>query len=132
MNIETGRLDRTFAALAHPTRRAILSQLAQQGSASVTELAAPFDVSLMAISKHLKVLTEAELVRREKDGRVQRCSFDPEPIAAASDWIETHRRFWNQQLDALAAYLENPNVAPSLPDDGASESEPTQQEGESR
>ena len=99
-------LDRTFAALAHPTRRAILTRLATRGSASVTELAQPFDVSLMAVSKHIKVLADAELVRREKDGRVRRCSFDPRSIAVASDWIETHRRFWTQQLDSLAAYLE--------------------------
>ena len=101
-----GGLDKTFSALAHPTRRAILTRLAQRGSASVTDLATPFDVSLMAISKHVKVLAEAGLVRREKDGRVHRCSFDPEPIDAARDWIEDHRRFWTQQLDALAAYLE--------------------------
>ena len=99
-------LDRTFSALAHPIRRAILTRLAKGESASVSELAQPFDVSLMAISKHLKVMEEAGLIRREKDGRVQRCSFDPASIAYASDWIETHRRYWEQQLDSLAAYLE--------------------------
>ncbi|NKB89154.1 MAG: metalloregulator ArsR/SmtB family transcription factor [Acidobacteria bacterium] len=99
-------LDRTFAALAHPIRRSILSRLAQTGTASVTELAEPFDVSLMAISKHLKVLTGAKLVRREKDGRVQRCSFSPESMLEASDWIERHREFWNQQFDQLVDYLE--------------------------
>lgn len=99
-------LDRTFAALAHPTRRAILTRLATSGSASVTELAEPFEVSLMAISKHLKVMEEAGLIRREKDGRVHRCSFDPSSIDTASRWIEMHRRFWTEQLDSLAAYLE--------------------------
>jgi DNA-binding transcriptional ArsR family regulator len=99
-------LDRTFAALAHPTRRAILTRLASEGVASVGQLAEPFEVSLMAISKHLKVMEEAGLIRREKDGRVLRCSFDPHSIDAASDWIETHRTFWTQQLDSLAAYLE--------------------------
>lgn len=99
-------LDRTFAALAHPTRRAMLTRLASEGSASVSELAKPFDVSLMAISKHLKVMEGAGLIRRRKDGRVQRCSFDPDAIDAASGWIEAHRKFWTQQLDSLATYLE--------------------------
>lgn len=102
------KLDRTFGALAHPIRRAILTRLARDGSASVSDLAEPFDVSLMAVSKHLKVLEGAGLIRRRKDGRVHRCSFDPESIAAASDWIETHHRFWTQQLDSLAAYLDAP------------------------
>ena len=102
------KLDRTFAALAHPTRRAILTRLATAGSASVSDLAEPFDVSLMAISKHLKVMGEAGLIRREKDGRVRRCTFDPGSIDDASDWIETHRRYWTQQLDSLAAFLEDP------------------------
>lgn len=101
-------LDKTFAALAHPIRRAILTRLARDGSASVSDLAAPFDVSLMAVSKHLKVMDEAGLVRREKDGRVQRCSFDPEAMDVAKDWIEHHREYWTQQLDSLAAYLEAP------------------------
>jgi DNA-binding transcriptional ArsR family regulator len=102
------RLDRTFAALAHPTRRAILTRLAREGSASVSDLAEPFDVSLMAVSKHLKVMDEAGLIRREKDGRVQWCSYEPRAMDAARDWIERHRRFWSQQLDSLAAYLEGP------------------------
>jgi DNA-binding transcriptional ArsR family regulator len=99
-------LDRTFGALAHPIRRAILTRLARDGSASVSDLAEPFDVTLMAVSKHLRVMEEAGLIHREKDGRVHRCSFDPSAIAEASDWIEKHRRFWTQQLDSLAAYLE--------------------------
>lgn len=101
-------LDKTFAALAHPIRRAILTRLAREGSASVTDVAEPFDVSLMAVSKHLKVLDEAGLVRREKDGRVHRCSFDPEAMNPARDWIATHRAFWTERLDSLAAYLEAP------------------------
>lgn len=102
-------LDRTFSALAHPIRRAILTRLARDGSASVSDLAEPFDVSLMAVSKHLKVMDEAGLVRREKDGRVHRCSFDPEAMDVAKDWIEHHRRYWTRQLDSLAAYLEAPD-----------------------
>jgi len=103
-------LDRTFAALAHPTRRQILTRLATDGSASVSELAEPFDVSLMAISKHLKVMEGAGLIRREKDGRVHRCSFDPGSITAANRWIEWHRRYWTGQMDSLAAYLEGSSV----------------------
>jgi DNA-binding transcriptional ArsR family regulator len=102
-------LDKTFAALAHPIRRAILTRLAQEPGASVTDLAEPFAVSLMAVSKHLKVLDEAGLIRREKDGRVHRCSFEPEAMDVARDWIEIHRTFWTQQLDSLAAYLEKPH-----------------------
>jgi DNA-binding transcriptional ArsR family regulator len=99
-------LDRTFAALAHPMRRAILSRLARDGHASVTELAEPFDVTLMAVSKHHKVMEEAGLIRRERDGRVHRCSYDPTTMDAAVDWLETHRTYWTQQLDSLTAYLE--------------------------
>ncbi|MDH3424824.1 MAG: hypothetical protein OEN00_17630, partial [Gemmatimonadota bacterium] len=75
-------------------------------------LAGPFDVSLMAVSKHLKVMDEAGLIRREKDGRVHRCSYDPESMDMARDWIEEHRAFWTQQLDSLAAYLEAPDRPP--------------------
>lgn len=122
------RLDRTFAALAHPIRRAILTRLARGEEASVSELAEPFAVSLMAISKHLKVLEEAELVRREKDGRVQRCSFDPQGMRDAGEWIERHRRFWNRQLDALAAFLEEgvggPGAEPASPESPTPGTEP--------
>ena len=106
-------LDKTFGALAHPIRRAILTRLAQGEVASVSELAEPFDVSLMAISKHLRVLTDAGLVRRQKDGRVQSCRYDPATMAVASDWIEVHRRYWSQQLDSLARYVEGTQGANS-------------------
>lgn len=98
-------LDRTFSALAHPMRRSMLTRLARDGSASISELAEPFDVSLMAVSKHVKVMERAGLVQRERDGRVQRCTFDPEPIESARRWIDRHRDFWQGQLDALAQYL---------------------------
>ena len=100
-------LDRTFAALAHPIRRSILTRLAQEGPASVGELAEPFEVSLMAISKHLKVMEGAGLVMRRKDGRVHRIRMDPQPMQKASEWIEEHRVFWEEQLDGLARYLES-------------------------
>jgi DNA-binding transcriptional ArsR family regulator len=99
-------LDRTFHALAHPTRRAILTRLARGGAASVGDLAEPFDVTLMAVSKHLTVMEEAGLIRREKDGRVHRCSYQPGNLEVALDWIELHRRYWERQLDALASWFE--------------------------
>jgi len=116
-----GKLDRTFAALAHPIRRAILTRLASEGSASVSDLAEPFDVSLMAVSKHLKVMGEAGLIRRERDGRVRRCFFDPDSIDIVSDWIEAHRKFWTQQLDSLAAFVETAGTHKAghqLPEEG--------------
>jgi DNA-binding transcriptional ArsR family regulator len=99
-------LDATFGALSDPTRRAILARLAR-GEATVTELAAPFDVSLPAVSKHLRVLESAGLLRREIDGRIHRCRLAPRPMKDAAAWIETYRVFWEGQLDALANYLES-------------------------
>jgi DNA-binding transcriptional ArsR family regulator len=99
-------LDATFGALADPTRRAILARLAL-GEATVTELAKPFDVSLPAVSKHLRVLESAGLLRREIDGRIHRCSLAPAPMKDAAAWIATYRAFWEAQLDALANYLES-------------------------
>ncbi|HEY8133581.1 MAG TPA: metalloregulator ArsR/SmtB family transcription factor [Thermoanaerobaculia bacterium] len=98
-------LDTTFAALADPTRRAILAQLAL-GMSTVTQLAEPFDISLPAVSKHLRVLEDAGLLVRQKDGRVHRCTLDPGPMTRAAEWIGEMRRFWESQFDALAAYLE--------------------------
>ena len=112
VRVSDDHLDRTFAALAHPIRRAILTRLAREGSAGVTDLAAPFDVSLMAVSKHLKVMEQAGLIEREKDGRVHRCTFAPGAISEANAWIEMHRTFWTQQLDALASYLESADESP--------------------
>jgi DNA-binding transcriptional ArsR family regulator len=97
-------LDTTFAALAHPARRAMLARLAG-GEATVTELASPFDVSLPAISRHLRVLERAQLIRRERDGRIHRMRLRPEALQDASAWIEKHRAFWEAQLDALETFL---------------------------
>jgi len=97
-------LDSTFAALAHPARRAMLARLAS-GEATVTELASPFDVSLPAISRHLRVLERARLIRRERDGRIHRLRLRPEALQDASAWIEKHRAFWEAQLDALETFL---------------------------
>ena len=98
-------LDVTFGALADRTRRAILEQLAS-GDSSVTRLAAPFNVSLPAISKHLRVLERAGLLTQERDGRVRRCRLDASPMKGAADWIARYRRFWEDQLDSLASYLD--------------------------
>lgn len=98
-------LDATFGALADPTRRAILARLAR-GEARMRELAEPFRMSLPAVSKHLKVLEKAGLVRRRRSGRVHRFTVDPTHIESARSWIESHQKFWEQQLDALDAYLK--------------------------
>ncbi len=100
----TDPLSRTFAALADPTRRAILARLAQ-GSASVGELAAPFDMSLAAVSKHLRVLEQAGLITRGRDAQYRPASLDARPLAAASAWIGDYRRFWTDSFDALGHYL---------------------------
>lgn len=98
------QLDATFSALADPTRRAIVARLAS-GSATVNELAAPFDISLPAISRHLKVLEGAQLISREIEGQKRRCHLRPETLQQAEDWIEHHRRFWSESLDKLETYL---------------------------
>ena len=99
-------LDRTLAALADPTRRAIVARLTD-GDARVTEVAAPFAMSLNAVSKHLKVLEGAGLVRREVRGREHWLSFDGAPLTAASDWIDYYRSFWEGRLESLAQFLRD-------------------------
>src|SRR5262245_17533082 len=97
-------LSRTFAALADPTRRAILARLAL-GETSVTELAQPFDMSLPAVSKHLKVLERAGLISRGREAQWRPCRLDAGPLSDAAGWLEDYRRFWEESLDRLAAYL---------------------------
>lgn len=99
-------LDAVFRALAHPTRRALIEQLAA-GPRSVGELAEPHDVSLAAISKHLNVLEDAGLLEVERDGRVRRCQLDAAPLSAAFGWLTRYRVFWEDRLDELAIHLEN-------------------------
>jgi DNA-binding transcriptional ArsR family regulator len=106
VNNQTETLNATFAALADPTRRAILTRLSQ-GESSVSALAEPFQVSLPAISKQLRVLERAGLLVQEKDGRVRRCRLEAGPMKQAVDWISQYRRFWDQQLEPLASYLED-------------------------
>lgn len=97
-------LDATFSALADPTRRAILARLAT-GEASVTELARPFSISLPAISKHLRVLEEAGLLEREKQGRVHRCRMVVGPLHDAAEWLLFYRRLWESTFDSLATFF---------------------------
>jgi DNA-binding transcriptional ArsR family regulator len=115
-------LDRTFAALADPTRRALLAQLSERESISVSELAKPFSMSLPAVMKHLDVLSDAGLVVREKTGRTVACRLHAEPMRAATDWLNRYQRFWSEQLDNLAAYLEEDACLPSPPSSRASPS----------
>lgn len=97
-------LDDTMLALADPTRRAILKRLAR-GEARVTEIAAPFAMSLNSVSKHIRVLERARLVTRRRDGREHFLSFNPKPLDEAALWIERQRSFWNARLDALERAL---------------------------
>ncbi len=103
-------LDATFAALADPTRRAILARLAS-GAASVSELAEPFEMSQPAISKHLKVLERAGLISRGKDAQRRPCQLEAAPLAAASEWLEGYRRFWQVRFERLEALLDEMKTA---------------------
>lgn len=105
MMMEEEALDITFHALADPTRRAILAQLAR-GESNVSDLARPFPTTLAAISKHLKVLERAGLIRRERRGRVHALRLEIAPLRAAGGWIEQYQRFWRAQLSALDLYLK--------------------------
>jgi DNA-binding transcriptional ArsR family regulator len=98
-------LTETFAALADPTRRAILARLAS-GEASVTELAEPFKMSLPAVSKHLKVLERAGLIARSREAQWRPCRLEARPLKGAVDWLEQYRRFWEESLDRLGDYLK--------------------------
>ncbi|MGH2572989.1 MAG: ArsR/SmtB family transcription factor [Actinomycetota bacterium] len=101
----TDRLDRTFGALADPTRRAILARLAA-GEASVTELAEPFDISLPAISKHLKVLERAGLIARGRERQWRPARLEVGPLKEVAEWTQAYRRFWEESYDRLDEYLD--------------------------
>lgn len=102
--LQAEALGRTFAALADPTRRAILVRLSQS-DASIRELAEPFPMSFAAVSKHVRVLEQAHLIRRQVRGREHRCSLSPEPLRDAASWIEHYRGFWERRLEALDTLL---------------------------
>ena len=103
------RLDATFAALADPTRRAILARLAR-GECTVTELAAPFAMTMPAISKHLRVLERAGLVTRRREAQLRPCRLEAAPLKEVAEWAERYRAIWEGRLDRLESYLENLNV----------------------
>ncbi len=105
VSIKAEHLDAAFAALADPTRRSILARLAS-GEASVQELAEPFDMSLPAVSKHLKVLERAGLISRARDAQRRPCRLEGERLREVSEWVEGYRIFWEQSFDRLDAYLQ--------------------------
>ncbi len=103
---EAEKLDRAFAALADPTRRAILGRLAI-GEAGVTELAEPFEMSLPAVSKHLKVLERAGLITRSREAQWRYCRLEPAPLKRVADWVGEYKRFWDESYERLDEYLED-------------------------
>jgi DNA-binding transcriptional ArsR family regulator len=110
-------LDRTFAALSDPTRRALLARLIEQDGLSVSELAEPFPMSLPAVMKHLDVLSDAGLIARAKTGRTVACRLTAQPMEQAMEWLNRYARFWTENFDRLAALLEEeqwPKPPPSL------------------
>jgi len=111
VNSSPAQLDRVFHALSDPTRRAMLARLSR-GEVTVSSLAAPFKTSLPAISKHLRVLEDAGLVRRDIRGREHHCSLEPRPLRTAAEWIEYHQRFWETRLDALEDLLTSKDTRP--------------------
>lgn len=117
---QAARLDTLFRALADPTRRAMLRSLSQ-GEHSIGELAAPFRMSFAAVSKHVKVLEHAGLVRRTVKGRSHLCRLDPQPLAAADEWLRFYEQFWRSSLDALAEALGGPDPVTRI----SSETDPT-------
>ncbi len=114
-------LTTTFTALADPTRRAILGRLVH-GSATVGELAKPFAISAPAISRHLKVLEQAKLIRREVEAQKRRCYLRPETMKQASEWMETYRQFWTGRLDHMETYLATfASLAPASKEEQSNE-----------
>jgi DNA-binding transcriptional ArsR family regulator len=99
------KLDDIFSALSDPTRRSILERLSR-GAASVTEVAEPFEMSLPAISKHLRILEGAGLIMRQKEGRVHHLRLSAAPLQSAAEWLADYRQFWDEQFDSLAQFLE--------------------------
>src|SRR5258708_21173233 len=110
------QLDRTFAALVDPTRRAILARLEREDGASVSELARPFAIKLPAVMKHLDVLDGAGLITRSKAGRTVTVRLSPKPMREAMEWLRRYERFWSGSLDRLAGYVERQEAATSKAD----------------
>jgi DNA-binding transcriptional ArsR family regulator len=122
VNYQASGLDRTFAALADPTRRALLARLEGEDNLTISELAKPFPVSLPAIMKHLDVLSDAGLIQRTKTGRSVACQLTPAPMEQAMEWLARYERYWTEQLDRLAAFLEKDPwpASPASPSSDAS------------
>lgn len=110
--MQTDHLTATFAALADPTRRAILARLAS-GETSVTELAKPFEMSMPAVSKHLKVLEQAGLITRGREAQWRPCKLAARPLKEAAGWIDNYRKFWDESFTRLDAYLEELQALPN-------------------
>jgi len=127
-------LDRTFAALSDPTRRALLARLGERDGLSVSELAAPFPVSLPAIMKHLDVLTDAGLVVQEKTGRIVSCRLTAQPMEQAMNWLNHYAQFWSESFDRLAAFVEEEKwpTQPSAPSPASRRMRPNAQASRSR
>jgi DNA-binding transcriptional ArsR family regulator len=132
VNHQASPLDRTFAALADPTRRALLARLDQDEAVSVSELARPFPVSLPAIMKHLDVLSDAGLITRTKTGRTVACQLTPAPMEQAMDWLAHYERYWTEQLDRLAAFLEQDQCQPSPVSSSSAGSKPRRKKSTKR
>ena len=127
VNLQSPVLDRTFAALADPTRRALLARLDEHGGVSVSDLARPFPVSLPAIMKHLDVLSDAGLIARKKVGRTVTCQLKAEPMEQAMNWLAKYERYWTEQLDRLAAFVEDNSswqASPASPSGAGSKRRP--------
>lgn len=105
-DIAQAQLNRVFFALSDPLRRAILERLDEGDGLLVSELAAPFDISLQAVSRHIQVLVATGLIRQQRTGRINRCSLDVGPIFSAAVWINRYSRYWQEQFDLLAATLD--------------------------
>jgi DNA-binding transcriptional ArsR family regulator len=124
----TDTLSLTFAALADPTRREILARLAR-GEATVNQVAEPFEISLQAVSKHLKVLEHAGLITRGRDAQFRPCRFEAEPLDVAVDWIARHRQTWTQRFDKLEAHLRTiQQTGPAPTPSGPTDTHPTTKE----
>jgi DNA-binding transcriptional ArsR family regulator len=113
---QSAPLDDVFHALADPTRRAMLHSLAS-GERNISELAAPFDISFVAVSKHVRVLEAAGLVRRRVEGRSHVCRIEPAALASAAEWLRFYERFWTERLDALEALLKAEDLTTAAPAD---------------
>ena len=132
VNYQAATLDRTFAALADPTRRALLARLDEEDSVSVSELARPFPVSLPAIMKHLDVLSDAGLIVRTKTGRTVACQLTPAPMEQAMNWLAHYERYWTEQLDRLAAFLEEDKWQASPASSSSADSKPRRKKSTKR